>query len=330
MSTKEKVLAVLESRKGQSISGAELAKALNISRNSVWKAINSLRGEGYSFAATPNRGYCLLEENDIISQQSVQKHLKNTDFFRLTVMDSVTSTNTVLKQLAENGEAEGRVVIANEQTSGKGRLGRTFYSPPGSGIYISLLLRPKMRAADALFITTAAAVAVSRAIEDVTGRKASIKWVNDLFCDGKKVCGILTEASIDFESGGLSYAVLGIGMNIANPDGGFPDELSDIAASIYAGEPYSSEIRSELAASVLDNFLRLYNELHTRSFMAEYRARSFVIGKEVYVVSPNSREQAIVLDIDDEARLIVKTVGGEIKKLSSGEISIREKKPKPD
>jgi BirA family biotin operon repressor/biotin-[acetyl-CoA-carboxylase] ligase len=326
MTTKEKVLAVLEARKGQSISGAELARALNISRNSVWKAINSLRSEGYRFAATPNRGYCLLEENDIISQQSVQKHLKNIDFFRLTVVDRAESTNTVLKQLAEGGEAEGRVVIANEQTSGRGRMGRRFYSPPGSGIYISLLLRPKLMATDALFITTAAAVAVSRAIEAVTGKASSIKWVNDIYCGDKKVCGILTEASIDFESGGLSYAVLGIGINIGNPDGGFPEELKDIATSIYGGEPYSPEIRSELAAGVLDNFLQLYKELHTRSFMVEYRSRSFVIGKEVLIIRPNSREQGIVLDIDDEARLVVKTAGGEIKKLSSGEISIREKK----
>ena len=326
MSTKQKVLQVLENRKGDHISGEELAKALGISRNSVWKAINSLRSEGYKLEAVPNRGYCLLEDNDIISEQSVHKHLKNDDFFRLTVMERVDSTNSVLKQLAERGEQEGCVVIANEQTSGKGRMGRSFYSPPGSGVYISLLLRPKLSAADSLLITTAAAVAGSRAIEDITGRKTAIKWVNDIYCGGKKVCGILTEASVDFESGTLSYAVLGIGINIADPDGGFPKELEHIATSIYAGEPYSSEIRSKLSASVLDNFLEIYIQLHTKSFMNEYRKRSFVIGKEIYIISPNAREEALVLGIDDDARLIVKTSDGEIKTLSSGEISIREKK----
>jgi len=326
MTTKEQVLAVLEKRKGQSISGAELARALNISRNSVWKAVNSLRSDGYRLEATPNRGYRLLEDNDIISEQSVQKYLKNTEFFRLSVMDSVSSTNTALKNTAESGEAEGCVLIANEQTAGKGRMGRTFFSPPGSGIYISLLLRPKLMAADALLITTAAAVAVSRAIEDVTGRKTAIKWVNDVYCDGKKVCGILTEASVDFETGGLSYAVLGIGINIGNPSQGFPDELKDIASAVYDAEPYSAEIRSRLAACVLDSFFELYKELHTKKYMDEYRARSFVIGREIYVISPTSREEALVLGIDDDARLIVKMADGDIKNLSSGEISIREKK----
>ena len=324
MTTKQQVLAILEKRKGKHISGEELAKALGISRNSVWKAINGLRNDGYKLEAIPNKGYCLLEDNDIISQQSVEKHLRNTHFFRLTVYNTVGSTNTVLKQLAENGEAEGRVIIANEQTAGKGRMGRSFYSPPNSGAYISILLRPKLSAADSLLITTAAAVAVSRAIESVTGRRTAIKWVNDIYCDGKKVCGILTEASINFEGGTLSYAVLGIGINIASPDGGFPNELKDIATSIYEGKPYSSETRSKLAASVLDNFYELYGNLHTKGFMREYRERSFVIGKEVYVISPNSREEALVLDIDDDARLIVRTASGEIKTLSSGEISIRE------
>lgn len=326
MTTKEQVLAALEKRKGQSISGAELARALNISRNSVWKAVNSLRSEGYGLEATTNRGYRLLEDNDIISEQSVQKYLKKTDFFKLTVIDSVSSTNTALKSIAESGESEGRVLIAKKQTAGKGRMGRSFYSPPGSGIYVSLLLRPKLKAAEALCITTAAAVAVSRAIEDVTGRKTAIKWVNDVYCDGKKVCGILTEASIDFETGGLSYAVAGIGINIGIPEQGFPNELKDIAAAIYGAEPYSAEIRSKLVACVLDNFFELYKQLHTKEYMDEYRARSLVIGKEIYVISPDSREQALVLGIDDDARLIVKTADGDIRSLSSGEISIREKK----
>jgi len=326
MNTKQMVLQVLENRKGEHISGEELARTLGVSRNAVWKAINSLRSEGYKLEAVPNKGYCLLEENDIISQQSVQKHLKNTDFFRLTVMDRVDSTNAVLKRLAESGEAEGRVVIANEQTFGKGRMGRSFYSPPGSGIYISLLLRPKLSAANSLLITTAAAVAVCRAIEDVSGRKAAIKWVNDIYCGGKKVCGILTEASMDFESGMLSYAVLGIGINIARPEGGFPRELEEIATSIYEDMPCSSEVRSRLAANVLDGFLEIYRNLPSKSFMGEYRQRSFVIGKEIYIISPNYREEALVIDIDDDARLIVKTAAGEIKTLSSGEISIREKR----
>ncbi len=324
MSAKQHVLAVLEENKGVSVSGAKLAGELSISRNAVWKAIKTLQEEGYSITAVTNKGYCLADDNDILSVQSITPYLTGyKDILRLEVQQSVTSTNILLKKLASLGEAEGKVLIAEEQTCGRGRMGRDFYSPSKTGIYMSILLRPKLSIEDSLFITTAAAVAVARAIEKITNCEAKIKWVNDIFCNGKKVCGILTEAGIDFEGGGLEYAVLGIGINVANPEGGFPTELKDVATSIISEKLYSSNVRSQITAETLNNFWQYYENISEKTFLKEYRDRSLIIGKEIIVVSGDKSQPALALDIDDRARLIVKFTDGEIKTLSSGEVSIR-------
>ena len=324
MSAKQHVLSVLEQNKGNSISGARLAGELSISRNAVWKAIKALQSEGYAISAVPNKGYCLSEENDILSVESITPYLAdNLKELSLVVHKSVTSTNTLLKELAGEGEKEGKVLIAEEQTGGRGRLGRKFYSPAKTGIYMSILLRPKLTVDDALFITTSAAAAVAEAIESVTGCNASIKWVNDIYCNGKKVCGILTEAGVDFEGGGLEYCIVGIGINVARPLEDFPEELKDIADGIFETRLYSSDLRSRLAAEILNKFWGYYKEFHNKNFIKEYRNRSFLIGREVSVLMGDKLEKATALDIDERARLIVKLTNGEIRALSSGEVSVR-------
>lgn len=324
MSVKQHVLSVLEQNKGNSVSGARLAGELSISRNAVWKAIKALQSEGYAISAVPNKGYCLSEENDILSVESITPYLAdNLKELSLMVHKSVTSTNTLLKDLAGAGEKEGKVLIAEEQTGGRGRLGRKFYSPAKTGIYMSILLRPKLTVDDALFITTSAAAAVAEAIESVTGCEASIKWVNDIYCNGKKVCGILTEAGVDFEGGGLEYCIVGIGINVARPLEDFPEELKDIADGIFETRLYSSDLRSRLAAEILNRFWGYYKEFHNKNFIKEYRERSFLIGREISVLMGDKQEKATALDIDERARLIVKLTNGEIKALSSGEVSVR-------
>lgn len=324
MSAKQHVLSVLEQNKGNSVSGARLAGELSISRNAVWKAIKALQSEGYAISAVPNKGYCLSEENDILSVESITPYLAdNLKELSLMVHKSVTSTNTLLKDLAGEGEKEGKVLIAEEQTGGRGRLGRKFYSPAKTGIYMSILLRPKLTVDDALFITTSAAAAVAEAIESVTGCDASIKWVNDIYCNGKKVCGILTEAGVDFEGGGLEYCIVGIGINVARPLEDFPEELKDIADGIFETRLYSSDLRSRLAAEILNRFWGYYKEFHNKNFIKEYRERSFLIGREISVLMGDKQEKATALDIDERARLIVKLTNGEIKALSSGEVSVR-------
>jgi BirA family biotin operon repressor/biotin-[acetyl-CoA-carboxylase] ligase len=248
MNVKEQLLSVLENNRGENISGAELARKLSVSRNAVWKAVKSLQEVGYSITSALNKGYCLSNENDIISVQSIAKYLnEDTKKLMLEVHKEVTSTNSILKEYAEKGEQEGKVIVAEKQSSGRGRMNRSFYSPEGTGIYLSILLKPNLTFQESLLITTTAAVAVAEAIEKVSGCEAKIKWVNDIYCKGKKVCGILTEASLDMESGALKYAVLGIGINVLKPAGDFPEELKDIAAAVFDAELYSSDARSLLA-----------------------------------------------------------------------------------
>ena len=325
MNVKQQVLASLERNKGEYISGTNLSEQLNVSRNAIWKAIKSLQDDGYEIEGIKNKGYSLSTDSDIISAHSVTKFLSSgAGHFNIEVYDVVDSTNTRLKIEAGNGIPEGRVIIANEQTSGRGRMNRSFYSPSDTGLYMSILLRPKITAQESLFLTTAAAVAVANSIEAISGCDAKIKWVNDIFCNGRKVCGILTEATLDIESGGLQYAVVGIGINIIPPRKDFPSELHGIATSIFDNDSYYVEAKSKLAALILEEFWGYYQDIGSKNFLDEYRKRSNIIGKEVTVHYANKAERAFVLGINDQCHLTVKTANGAVKSLSSGEVSIRE------
>ena len=227
MSTKEKLLELLEENREEYLSGEELAGTLAVSRAAVWKAVKSLQQEGYPIDAVTNRGYRLSRGGDRLSAPGIRKYLKGAcRELPITVVEETQSTNTALRALAEAGAPEGTVYIAQSQTGGRGRMGRSFFSPAGTGLYLSLLLRPTTwEPARAAQLTAAAAAAMCEAIREVTGKEPGIKWVNDLLLDGKKVCGILTEASFSMESGVLEYAVLGLGVNVYPPEGGFPKEL---------------------------------------------------------------------------------------------------------
>lgn len=265
MRIQDAVLDALEKNRGEYLSGEQLASSLGVSRNAVWKAIQKLEEAGHKIRAVPKRGYTLAPESDVLTVQSVSRFLDTDMPVYLQVQTEVTSTNTLLKVQAEQGAPEGTVLIAESQTAGKGRLGRHFTSPPGTGIYFSLLLRPRCTAEKSLFITTTAAVAVCEAIEQVTGLNPQIKWVNDVYLNEKKVCGILTEASVDFENGGLNWAVLGIGINIAVPEEGFPEEIRSIAGAIFDG-PCPVEMRSRISAPSSVAFCALYRtSARTRS-----------------------------------------------------------------
>ncbi len=326
MKIKDQVLKLLEENKGSALSGEAIAKSLSVSRNAVWKSIKLLKQEGYSISATTNRGYCLEIDNDILSKQSIEGHLsKLSRHCSITVYKSLPSTNSLLKAMAAEGAPEGSVIISEEQTAGRGRLGRSFYSPTGTGIYMSILLIPKFSIHKALFITTAAAVAVARAIEKVFPQKeARIKWVNDIYCDNKKVCGILTESSLDFEGGSFEYAILGIGINVTSPKEDFPEELKNIATSLCSTDSYTSGARSLLAAEILNSFYELYEHLEDESLLREYKSRSLLIGEKITILSREGSIPALALDIDEEFRLKVQLEDGSIKALNSGEVSIRK------
>ena len=322
MSVKDEVLKELENNKGDYISGGQLADNLGVSRNSGWKAIKALEKSGYEINAIPNKGYCLAEKNDILSSYSIKQHLKNPHL-DISVFSSVTSTNTILKEMAEQGAKEGTVIIAEEQTAGRGRTGKQFYSPKGTGIYISILLRPDIPAEESLFLTTSAAVATARAIEDVSDKRALIKWVNDIYLEDKKTCGILTEGAFNVETGKLDYAIVGIGINVCIPDGGFPDNIKDIATAIFDKQTDSINKRSILIANLLDYFMEYYKDFKSKSYVKEYIERSMIIGKTITVIEGSKTSVAKAIDIDKNCRLKVQFEDGTTKWLSSGEVSTK-------
>ena len=315
----------MEEHKGEAVSGEDIAKKLGVSRAAVSKAAASLKNDGYKIESKTKSGYIFSDENDVYSPQSVSSFLEKKNL-KIDIREELDSTNTQLKLLAQKDEKEGYVLIANRQTTGRGRRGHTFFSP-SSGLYMSILLRPTISASDSLLITTAAAVAVSRAIEKVSDKKCEIKWVNDIYSEKRKLCGILTEASIDFEGGTLDYAVLGIGVNLSDPQGDFPKEIENIAGSLFGKREFTNKEKSRLTAEILNEFFSLYENLSEKAYMKEYRERSFLIGKEVdIIISDKKIDEAVVLDIDDDAHLIVKYKNGEIKPLFSGDVSVKMQK----
>lgn len=325
MDLKQKVLAFLENNKGNSVSGGKLAKELNVTRSGVWKAVKSLQDEGYGITAVTNKGYCLNENNDILSTESIYPFLNNSaKSMKIQVFKTIDSTNTYAKKLAQEGAPQGTVIISEEQTAGRGRMGRNFYSPASTGIYMSIVLRPKVSVENSLLITTNSAVAVSKAIEKVAYLPTEIKWVNDIYSNGKKLCGILSEASIDFESGGLEYAIIGIGINVSTMQKSFPTELKEIATSIF---PHKSPrpIRSALIGEILNNISMCWDNLCDKSFLDEYKKRSFLLGEDIWVINGDKFAPAKAIDIDDMARLVVQFENGEIKTLNSGEVSVRKR-----
>lgn len=261
---------------------------------------------------------------DKISSQKISDFLNEDlkDKIIIEVLEKTTSTNTIIRQRADESP-EGLVVVAEEQSEGRGRLGRSFFSPDGTGLYISLLLRPEIEPSEAVMITTAAAVAVCEALEKVGADTPQIKWVNDVFVGNKKVCGILTEASFNPESRKLQYAVLGVGINMYEPEGGFPDEIKNIAGSVFSET--RENLRDMVTAYFLNSFMEYYYKLSQKEFLKKYTERCFVLGKEINVICGDCVRGAKALSLDESLGLNVEYDNGEKAVLSSGEISIRTK-----
>jgi BirA family biotin operon repressor/biotin-[acetyl-CoA-carboxylase] ligase len=326
MSTKEKVLQFLEQHKGESISGQDLADQLEVSRTSVWKAINGLKKEGYQIEATTNKGYQLSIETDLLSEAAIvpllSEALKN---HRIIAHKTIDSTNLEAKRIVNEEASFEGVILSEEQTKGRGRLGRVFYSPSESGLYMSLVLKPVADLDNATLITTAAAVAVCQAIETLTGKNPQIKWVNDIFLDGRKVCGILTEGIMDMESRTIGTIILGIGLNFRAPETDFPDEIQSIAGTLFDSKN-ALVTRNQMAAEILNRFYVLYPDLASRSYLDEYRKRCFVLGEQVTFPQGSETIEAKAIAIDDDGGLVVALPSGETKTLTYGEISIKIKK----
>lgn len=316
MTTKEKLLTLLENRRGSFVSGEEAAKVLSVSRAAVCKAVKALRQEGYPIDAVTNRGYCLSQAGDVLSAQGIARYLNPE--LRPLVEKSLDSTNAAARRLAERGEPEGTVVLSGSQTQGRGRYGRSFYSPADTGVYLSLLLRPVGDPQQTVLLTAAAAAAMCQAMEALGVEGPKIKWVNDIFLRGKKVCGILCEASFSLETGAPEYVVVGAGINVYTPQGGFPAELAGIAGAVW--DAPVPDGKNKLAAEFLNRFWAMYRT--GGDFLEDYRHRSLVVGKTVTVLSGDTRQEALALGIDDRCRLRVRFGDGREQTLSYGEVSV--------
>ena len=287
MSVKNEILHILEFNKGETVFGQELA-------------------------------------SDILSAEGIRLYL-NEEFKNISIAlyKTIGSTNTEAKLLAVKNAGHGTTIIAEEQTEGRGRFGRSFFSPADSGIYMSIILRPELNIENSVLVTTAAAVAVCKAVEKFTNASARIKWVNDIFIDDKKVCGILTEAVTNFESGMMDSIVVGIGLNVKTKNEDFPLELQDRAGSVLDDEHYS--IRNQLAAEIINNVLNIAGNLKDKSFMQEYKDRSMILGERILYKKDNDWQEGCALDIDNYGGLIVYTSDGQKLTLNSGEVSIKKK-----
>lgn len=315
MDTKSRVLSFLIRNSGAWSTGEGLASVLGITRAAVWKAVNSLRDEGYLIEAASRRGYRLNPESDVLSKESIEPFLSAAPA-SIHIFKSLSSTNTEAKRFALEGAPHNTFVFADGQSEGRGRRNRGFYSPAGTGIYMSAVLRPDMTMSEAAVITGAASVAVCRAIETVFPCEAGIKWVNDIILNGRKVCGILTEAALDFESGAVESVILGVGVNFNTV---FPAELENVACSLTE-KPEPGRTRNRLAAELINNILSMFSN----PFIDEYRRRSVIAGRPVAVTEGRLSYNALTEGIDDRCGLIVKLSDGSRKTLRSGEISVRE------
>ncbi len=323
MGTKDTVLALFEKNKGFFISGERIAEELNISRTAVWKAVKKLQFEGYNIKAVTNRGYCLDKEADVLTARGIRSYLNDDcQDIRPEVFVRVDSTNSVCLEKSAAGEKEGYLAVAGSQSAGRGRRGKAFFSPADSGIYMSLLLRPEgLTEEQVLHFTTMAATAVSEAIEAVSDKKADIKWVNDIYIDGKKVCGILSEASYGIQNGSLECVIIGIGINAYKPEEGFPEAIENIAGSVF--DKPEIGLKNRLVAEILNRFMAYYKKLPDTPYSEEYIKRSVVTDKDIIVLKNKEQIPAHVLGIDEKFGLKVIYDDGTVEVLRSGEISIK-------
>lgn len=321
MTVKSRLLELLEQHKGEILSGEAIAAELQCTRAAVWKAVKSLREEGYRIDAGPNKGYMLCKESNRLSVEGIRLYLKYPNTY-LKIYKEAGSTNQLAKQAVISGEAShGSFVIAQKQTEGRGRRGRKFFSPDGAGLYVSIVLEPSGETLqESLLLTTAAATAVFKAVKNVCGISLDIKWVNDLYYCGKKVCGILTEAITDFESGNIEYAIVGIGLNLYKAESGYPEELQGIVGALYPDECAASGIdRNYLVAEIVNC---LMEEIKDLKLSSEYVEHNMVPGKEIQILDGGKSRQAKALAICQDGRLRVQEKDGSISLLTFGEVSV--------
>ena len=324
--TKDEVYSILKNAHGY-VSGEKISSQLGVSRAAVNVAVKALRKEGYEIASVTNRGYCLISSPDGLTVGAVMSYLGPERMQTVQVLQTTDSTNRRVQELAMNGAPDGMIVIANEQTAGRGRLGRTFHSPKDTGIYFSVLLRPTCEPSEIVQITTWTAVAIARAVERTTGMRPDIKWVNDLMMGGRKICGILTEMSVESETGTIQYVVAGIGVNVNQEISDYPEELRGIAGSIAmaVGHPVR---RARLTACMIEEMDNLRRDWPSgrADYLRAYREMCISTGREVLVTDARHTgefaKHGFCEAVNDDFSLRIRYDDGSYENVSSGEVSV--------
>ncbi|MCY6372137.1 biotin--[acetyl-CoA-carboxylase] ligase [Clostridium ganghwense] len=321
---KEQIINLLKENENTFVSGQKISESLGVSRAAIWKYMKAIKEDGYEIESVSRKGYKLVSSPDLLTFEEVKGNL-NTAYIGRNIIyfDSIDSTNNKAKECAREGAEEGTVVIAEEQTMGRGRLGRNWTSPKYKGIWMSIILRPDIDPINVSKITQIGAAAVAMATKDM-GIDAFIKWPNDIVMNGKKVCGILTEMSGELNK--VNYVIMGIGINVNIEKEEFPEEIKEVASSlkIQNGEYIK---RKELVSRVLNNFEKLYEEFIREENISKSikvcRERSILLGKEVRIIDRGKTTKAKALELSEDGKLVVQYEDGKIKEIISGEISVR-------
>lgn len=306
------------------VSGELLSRELGVSRTAIWKHISALRDEGYRVEAIPSRGYRLLSSPDSLVAEEIMPQLRTAVIGkRIISLKQTASTNLEAFRLAEEGAAEGTVVIADAQSGGKGRLGRIWSSPAGTNLYCSVILRPQIRPHEAPQLTFLSAVAVARAMEQTAGVKPEIKWPNDVLIGGKKAAGLLNEMSA--ETDGINFVILGIGVNLNMTADQFPRDLRHPATSLFL-ETGVRVLRARYASCLLNELDRLYSDFHDHGFALvreEWQQRCNASGRRV-IVSDGDKElvSGMFAGIDTDGALLVEQTGGTVERILSGDVRV--------
>lgn len=323
---RERVIKLLRAKGEGYVSGEELSEVLGITRAGVWKEIERLRAAGYDIEAKKSAGYRLLSTPDALTEEEISRGVTGRVIGRrLICLDTVDSTNNYAKKIAQDGAPDGTAVVSECQTGGRGRMERPFQSPAGKGIYLSVIMKPDLPPGNIVPITAMGAVAVCGAIEKVCGVRPGIKWTNDIVLNGKKICGILTEMSVEAERVALQYVVMGIGVNVLQEPEDFGEEVRGMASSLKheLGKSFS---RPALAAGILNELDAVYSEINRGSLdsmLKAYRASCVNIGRDVRVIGYGSEMTGRAVDIDEKYGLVVETGNGERMTVRSGEVSVR-------
>ena len=320
--SRERIYQLLRERPESFLSGQELSRRLGISRAAVWKAIDALRRDGYTVEARPGLGYRLTFAPDVLAEREVRRYL-SVPCPDLRCLEEIDSTNSYLKREALSGAPGGTVAVANSQSGGRGRMTRSFQSPPGKGVYLSVLLRPHLPPGDLLGVTGMTAVAVSRAVERTAGVCPGIKWTNDLVLGNRKLCGILTEMALEGETQMTQSLVIGAGVNVSHTAEDFGPEVSKMATSL-AQEGHAVS-RPALAAAMIEELYRLSDSLggDLTGWVEEYRSRCVTLGKPVRLLWTDRQVRAQALDVDGQFGLVVRLEDGSTTTLRTGEVSVR-------